>query len=187
MVWWSMGVDTSWIFRSMICVHFWCMYIYIIYNITISCSLKHFDVSMMYHFLHFYFSQFEWQKEIGQNHWFLLISFSFYPPFFPSDARLLSGIRSWARGVVSTHRRWPPIPVGADVGGHWMFFWGVKVSLVGGLEHFLFFHILGIWLSQLTFIFSRGVQTTNQVSFWGCFIWVPSGKHTKTMEISTIL
>ena len=29
--------------------------------------------------------------------------------------------------------------------------------LVGGLEHFLFFHILGMSSSQLTFIFFRGV------------------------------
>ena len=34
--------------------------------------------------------------------------------------------------------------------------------LIGGLEHFLFFHILGISSSQLTFIFFRGVETTNQ-------------------------
>ena len=34
-------------------------------------------------------------------------------------------------------------------------------SLVGGLEHFLFSHILGI-SSQLTFIFFRGVETTNR-------------------------
>ena len=37
--------------------------------------------------------------------------------------------------------------------------------LVGGLEHFLFFHILGMSWSQLTFIFFRGVQTTNQIWF----------------------
>ena len=35
-------------------------------------------------------------------------------------------------------------------------------SLVGGLEHFLFFHIMGMSTSQLTFIFFRGVETTNQ-------------------------
>jgi hypothetical protein len=29
--------------------------------------------------------------------------------------------------------------------------------LVGGLEHFVFFHIVGISSSQLTFIFFRGV------------------------------
>ena len=34
--------------------------------------------------------------------------------------------------------------------------------LIGGLEHFLIFHILGMSSSQLTFIFFRGVDTTNQ-------------------------
>ena len=34
--------------------------------------------------------------------------------------------------------------------------------LVGGLEHFLFFHILGMSSSQLTFIFFRRVETTKQ-------------------------
>ena len=45
---------------------------------------------------------------------------------------------------------------------------GISVShvshLVGDLEHFLFSHILWISSSQLTFIFFRGVQTTNQLS-----------------------
>ena len=35
--------------------------------------------------------------------------------------------------------------------------------LVGGLEHFLFFHILGMSSSQLTNIFQRGGSTTNQL------------------------
>ena len=35
--------------------------------------------------------------------------------------------------------------------------------LVGGLEHFLFFHILGMSPSQLTFIFFKMVKTTNQM------------------------
>ena len=34
--------------------------------------------------------------------------------------------------------------------------------LVGGVEHVLFLHILGMSSFQLTFIFFRGVQTTNQ-------------------------
>ena len=38
----------------------------------------------------------------------------------------------------------------------------IMLTLVGGLEHVLFFHILGMSSSQLTFIFVRGVQTTNQ-------------------------
>ena len=37
--------------------------------------------------------------------------------------------------------------------------------LVGGLEHFLFFHILGIIYSPIWLIFFRGVQTTNQYIF----------------------
>ena len=39
----------------------------------------------------------------------------------------------------------------------------VYYCLVGGLEHFLFFHILGISSSELTFIFFRGFETTNQL------------------------
>ena len=35
----------------------------------------------------------------------------------------------------------------------------IYVYLVGGLEHFLFFHILEISSSQLTLIFFRGVGT----------------------------
>jgi hypothetical protein len=34
--------------------------------------------------------------------------------------------------------------------------------LVGGLEHIVFFRILGMSSSQLTFIFFRGVEITNQ-------------------------
>ena len=46
----------------------------------------------------------------------------------------------------------------------------LMVHLVDGLEHFLFFHILGIFIQQLTFIFFRGVgSTTNQSLF------LPSG------------
>ena len=39
------------------------------------------------------------------------------------------------------------------------------VKLFGGLEHFLFFHVLGISSSQLTNIFQR-VETTNQLFFF---------------------
>ena len=42
---------------------------------------------------------------------------------------------------------------------------GRNLQLVGGLAHFLFSHILGFSSSQLTFIFFRGVQTTNQTNF----------------------
>ena len=35
----------------------------------------------------------------------------------------------------------------------------------GGLEHFLFFHILGMSSSQLAFIFFRGIETTNQMKY----------------------
>ena len=37
--------------------------------------------------------------------------------------------------------------------------------LVGGLEHFLFFHRLGMSSSQVTVIFFRGVETANQFRF----------------------
>ena len=36
-------------------------------------------------------------------------------------------------------------------------------NLVGGLEHFLFFHILGIVIPPDYILFFRGVETTNQV------------------------
>jgi len=39
----------------------------------------------------------------------------------------------------------------------------VHESLVGGLEHFLFFHILGIIIPTDFHIFQRGRSTTNQV------------------------
>ena len=39
-------------------------------------------------------------------------------------------------------------------------------NLVGGLEHFLFSHILGISSSQLTFIFFRGVAQPPTSNFW---------------------
>jgi hypothetical protein len=38
-----------------------------------------------------------------------------------------------------------------------------KGYLVGGLDHFLFSHIYWEESSQLTFIFFRGVETTNQM------------------------
>jgi hypothetical protein len=41
----------------------------------------------------------------------------------------------------------------------------MKNELVGGLEHFLFFHILGIILPTDALIFFRGVETTNQVLY----------------------
>ena len=52
-----------------------------------------------------------------------------------------------------------------------VYIWGEKTitifpvkNLVGGLEHFLFFHILGMSSSQLTPSFFRGVgSTTNQI------------------------
>ena len=37
--------------------------------------------------------------------------------------------------------------------------------LVGGLEHFLFFHILGIINPADELIFFTGVQTTNQLNY----------------------
>jgi hypothetical protein len=37
------------------------------------------------------------------------------------------------------------------------------IILVGGLEHVLLFHILGIIIPTDEFIFFRGVETTNQL------------------------
>ena len=45
-----------------------------------------------------------------------------------------------------------------------------RQDLVGGLEHYLFFHVLGISSSQLTHIVQRGRSTTNQIYK----IWDPS-------------
>ena len=66
------------------------------------------------------------------------------------------------------------------------------LMLVGGLEHFLFYHILGMSSSQLTFIFFRGVETTNQdvlmglhgylMGFHGYLMGIPS----KTMMIKWV-
>ena len=39
--------------------------------------------------------------------------------------------------------------------------------LVGGLEHFLFFHIMGIMIPIDFHIFQRGCFTTNQNGLWG--------------------
>ena len=53
------------------------------------------------------------------------------------------------------------------------------IYIIGGLEHFLFFHILGMSYSQLTFIFFRGVgkpPTRNCVSYI-CI----DGMHTHTL------
>jgi hypothetical protein len=47
-----------------------------------------------------------------------------------------------------------------ELGKIWTFMAEVDL-LVGGLEHVLFFHILGISSSQLTFILFREVETTN--------------------------
>ena len=59
--------------------------------------------------------------------------------------------------------------------------------LVGGLEHFLFFHILGISSSQLTFIFFRGVaQPPTSTGFLGatgqCSFESLNQKHDKTWK-----
>jgi hypothetical protein len=37
------------------------------------------------------------------------------------------------------------------------------IYLAGGLEHFLFFHILGIIIPTDEVIFFRGIETTNQI------------------------
>ena len=51
-----------------------------------------------------------------------------------------------------------PFPLSLFVFQHMFFLNQHKDTLVGGLEHFLFFHILGISSSQLTFTpsFFRG-------------------------------
>ena len=68
-------------------------------------------------------------------------------PFFVPQS-----LGSWNR-VELSHSQFP----------NYILHGGFKHYLVGGLEHFLFFHIiLGISSSQLTFIFFRGVETTNQ-------------------------
>ena len=61
-----------------------------------------------------------------------------------------------------------------------MFVW-LRTDLVGGLEHFLFLHLLGISSSQLIFTpsFFRGVDgvggsTTNQISWWLMMIFMIS-------------
>ena len=66
----------------------------------------------------------------------------------------------------------PATPRIASNGGHWPCQRKTRpfpqVFLVGGLKHFLFFHILGILKSQLTFICFRGVGIPPTS------IWVPS-------------
>ena len=42
----------------------------------------------------------------------------------------------------------------------------VSPTPVGGLEHFLFFHILGIIIPTDFHIFQRGRYTTNQIHSW---------------------
>ena len=59
-------------------------------------------------------------------------------------------------------------------------------SLVGDLEHFLFFHRLGISSSQLTHIFQRGGSTTNQESFGtkqSCWR-PPAGRYVAWSQVS---
>ena len=74
--------------------------------------------------------------------------------------------------VAPQHRIWCPgvedsvVALRNALGGYGDIQWSVVMWiqwLVGGLEHVLFSHILGISSSQLTFIFFRGVQTTNQM------------------------
>ena len=49
-----------------------------------------------------------------------------------------------------------------SIHNHSYWLYHIIYHVVGGLEHFLFFHILGMSSSQLTFISFRGVETTNQ-------------------------
>ena len=57
---------------------------------------------------------------------------------------------------------------------------GREVNLVGGLEHF-FLHILRMSSSQLTFIFFRGVETTNQIGYFMIIISIHTHTH-KALE-----
>ena len=57
-----------------------------------------------------------------------------------------------------------------DLSNWW--FMNFHDKLVGGLEHFLFVHILGMSSSQLTFIFFRGVETTNQIKWCNWYVAV---------------
>ena len=57
----------------------------------------------------------------------------------------------------------------------------MELYLVGGLEHFLFFHILGISSSQLIFIFFTGVgqpPTSWNIKYQKC--WQPAGDAPST-------
>ena len=60
-----------------------------------------------------------------------------------------------------------------------------KYDLVGGLEHVLFFHMLGTTKSQLTFIFFRGVVRAPTSCSVGLTEPAASGKHTWLPKIKT--
>ena len=58
---------------------------------------------------------------------------------------------------------WPPWELMGSVELHlFLLLWMTNDVLVGGLEHFLFFHILGIIIPTEFHIFQRGGSTTNQ-------------------------
>ena len=81
----------------------------------------------------------------------------FIPQLFsPSDAPLLAGIRSWARGVVSTHRRWPPIPVGALWGALDVFLGRKSVTGWWFGTFFIFPYIGNLIIPTDFHIFQRG-------------------------------
>ena len=73
--------------------------------------------------------------------------------------------RELTRNSCGEHILWYPVVLKH---GGWTFLCYIYIIiyihiLVGGLEHFLMtFHILGMSFFQLSFIFFRGVQTTNQ-------------------------
>ena len=58
-------------------------------------------------------------------------------------------------------------------------------KLVGGLEHFLFSHILGISSSPLTFIFFRGVaEPPTRKIFWGLWGRAVQGNLDHSISLS---
>ena len=60
---------------------------------------------------------------------------------------------------------------------------GLYLELIGGLEHFLFFHILGIIIPTDFHIFQRGRYTTNQLKVLA-IAGASNFQHRGTMELS---